>query len=319
MQFPEKAFLNRDGFPPEVQGILDRWGNLLDQVVNFGTNYLAVLDKSAEGYHDLSVLALTRHAIELLDGIAILIRRGAVGPSEPTVRGLIESTLQIEYMLKSDTVRRGIAYYVQHLHAQQEWAEKADPKTERGKQHAAILEKDASMDGFAPAPIESAPIVASIQKQLGRPEFVEVEAEWQRIRTAKPRKKVWWYVLFGGPESVEALAKTLDKHGWYEILYRIYSGGSHGSDALRGLRPKKGKGLFYQPLRYPHSATDLGSLAVSISLHLFTVLAAHYAKSDPRGISRWYVESIRNEYRQLLSIRFVEEDAAQKKDEREQK
>ncbi|HEV2292249.1 MAG TPA: hypothetical protein VGR35_00240 [Tepidisphaeraceae bacterium] len=139
---------------------------------------------------------------------------------------------------------------------------------------------------------------------LGRPTFAEVEAEWQRMRTVKPRKKVWWYMLFGGPDTIEALAKLLDKHGWYEILYRIYSGGSHGSDALRGFQPKKGKGLFYRPLRYPQLAPELASLAVTVGVHLFNVLAGHYAKRAPQGNSRWYVKNIMSEYAQLRSIRF---------------
>jgi len=307
MDAPNTQFLNRDGAAEEIMGVLERWATLIEKVVNFGTKFLPVLDKSVTGRHDLSALQLARHSLEMLDGVSALIRQSAIKACEPLLRSQIEATLQVTYMLESRAVERGLAYHVQHLHGRMEWAEKSDPTTLKGKQYAAEMMKDTSMDGMTMPAIDSAPIVASIMKQLATPELAPIEMEWQRIRTAgsKPRR-VWWYMLFGGPNSIELLAKEVKKHGWYEVLYRMFSGSSHASNALDGIRSVKGKGLLYQPLRHPQSGPMLGTLSVSVAMHLFTVLTNHYASKSPGGFSKWYVEEIMPEFKALQAISFTE-------------
>jgi len=223
------------------------------------------------------------------------------------LRGLVETTLQVEYMLAENPVQRGLAYHVQHIHKRIDSAEKRDPNTEKGKQHAAIVSKDAVMGGIQRTPVDSTAKVAALRRVLATPELAPIEKEWQSVRAGPPKKsKVWWYTLYGGPKTIELLAQSLSKHGWYEDIYRMLSGATHGSDALESFRAKKGQGLFVKPLRHPQSAPTCGRLAVILGLHLINVLNARYASQWPAGSSKWYVEQIQSEFLELQNIEFTD-------------
>jgi hypothetical protein len=88
--------------------------------------------KSPEVYHS-TIFLLTRHVIEYVDGVSLMIGQGVSQPCLPLLRSALEATMGVMYILKADTKRRALAYQVAHTHKRLKFYEQVDPTTVEGK------------------------------------------------------------------------------------------------------------------------------------------------------------------------------------------
>lgn len=311
MKDSRKEFLDRSKPDGQTRALLDRAGELLDRLVNYGTHMLPLVDQpTATGvrYH-LTISTLLLHGIEMVDGISILVRRGAIGPAIPVARSLMEGTLSLEYVLQADAERRAIAYQVQHMHAQIDFCRKLDPTTEAGKQFLAVLKKDRTLGGATFGAMDSTTPVEKVLAILGTEEFRPVEEEWKRVRGERGGK-VWWYSLFNGPRNIEGLAAALNKHAWYEVLYRRYSEDVHATDALSSLHRKIAGGLAYRPLRYPTEAPQVVSIITAMATNMYRDVLRHYCSGKIRAFEEWYAREVRPIHVEILHTTIVDRDRA---------
>jgi hypothetical protein len=63
------------------------------------------------------------------------------------------------------------------------------------------------------------------------PDFADTEREYQN--TLKKKSNPPWYSLWDGPGNIEQLAKHLNLHAFYEILYRTLSENVHSTNIIK--------------------------------------------------------------------------------------
>ena len=274
----------------------------MDRCVNYGTHLVATCDRSAGERHVISITMLGLHVVEALDAIAVLLRYCCADPAKVLLRNEMEAMFGIEYMAQSDSERKAIQYLLAHAHNRIDWYNKLNPTTETGKQLKAQFAKDSTFHDLDVVSLDTAAEIANLEKMLSRPEYSAVEAEWQRTKKERGGK-LWWYSLFEGPRNIEGLAGAVHGHGWYEGVYRIYSGEIHATNAIESLHTNHDMTASYQPLRYPIDLPNVAQMAVSIALRTYRCLIDMLVPAEKANYKHWYMREIKPDFSTLDEFR----------------
>ena len=70
------------------------------------------------GDENLGILMAFRHAIEMLDGVEVLLDASCVVASHPPLRSAFEASLTVRYVLANDIERRALSYVVGDIYEQ---------------------------------------------------------------------------------------------------------------------------------------------------------------------------------------------------------
>jgi hypothetical protein len=167
--------------------------------------------------------SLFRKMIELSDGVRVSAENGLKGPAELNYRGLLEAYLGFRYIIEDPklSVARAAAYKIGYHKHQIE-----------ATQYAI----DNDFVGNAKAVYEKALLFHT--NSLNKTEFYSLLEEFDRLQNANPRKHLpKWYSLYGGPKSVNKLAKIFEEDGrdLLQNMYGFLSTGAHNYLALRDL------------------------------------------------------------------------------------
>ncbi len=165
-----------------------------------------------------TVLMLTRHIIESVDGVSVLAERGCAENCGLLLRSAFEGQLGVLYILEADSKRRALSYQVAHAHRKIKMYRKYDPNDPLGKQFRAELKDDPMADVFDRVPGNLPEMVANLEGMFTKPEFLPIEQEWQATRKNKDPE---WFALFGGPRDVRSLAFHL-KLGAAYLTFRTH-------------------------------------------------------------------------------------------------
>ena len=274
---------------------------------------LKAANKTGQEYHSIPVL-LTRHVIESLDGVSVLIAQGSSHPCQAPLRSALEATLGVLYILQADTERRAYSYQVAHAHRRIKLYEKSDPTTDAGKEWRKVLSADPVGDILSLLPpIDYKKAIANLKSMLARSEFVPIEAEWQLLReynvdpvdpTKKTKKKrkadPEWYALFGGPSNMRDLAIKVGHPAMYEFLYRQWSTDVHAGSALDAVGRKGGVSVI-RPVRHPEILQTCAVLATTFSLLLTRTVLGFYAPEALSDFSTHYKDTIQSRQRELMT------------------
>lgn len=252
-------------------------------------------------YHS-SVLMLTLHVIESLDGVSILVSKGASHPCQPLLRSALEAVLGVLYILEKDTKQRALAYQLAHAHKKIKLYDRLDPTTSAGKELRNLLDGDPMEAVFNALPFINYPkLIANLQSMFAQPDFQPLEAEWQRLKAADTRKNdPAWFSLFGGPRSVRALAVHLHMAGMYEFMYRMWSENVHAGMAMEALGKKSGK-VVRRPIRHPEQLQSAVQHASTFALLLAKRLVEVYAPTKWPELQAHYIEKISKHAAELNS------------------
>ncbi|MGP0021180.1 MAG: DUF5677 domain-containing protein [Candidatus Sulfotelmatobacter sp.] len=307
MSEPLKELLDRHPQEP-IRPVVDAAAAMLDECVNYGTNLVVSCDKGASAIqgHMEAVVLLGLHVVEVVDAIAILIRHCSVNPAKNLLRSQMEAMFGIEYIAKGDRERKAVQYLVAHAHSRMDWYRKLDPTSATGRQLSAQLRKDSTFNELRIVELDTTANVDNLRKMLARQEYADVEAEWQRVRQQR-QGQIWWYSLFRGPERIEDLATAVGDHAWYEILYRIYSGEVHATNAIDSLHAthEVSKGT-YQPLRYPTDLPTVAQLATSMAVRSYNCLVRMLCPDEGNSFAHWYLNEVQPKYDSLLGCKIVD-------------
>ncbi len=255
--------------------------------------------QTRQEYHS-NVLALVRHVIESLDGVALMVSKGGSHACQPSLRSALEATLGVLYILVTDTERRALAYAVAHAHKRIKLYDRLDPTTAAGQEFRRQLEGDLFEDFFNRLPLVNyAARIANLQAMLARREYAPVEAEWQRLKAAHHRRQdPAWHSLFGGPGNVRELAARLKCAGMYELLYRFWSDETHAGNALEGFGLKDSAPV-WRPVRHPEQLQAAVHHGTALALHLAQRLIQVYAPARWPELQARYKERIASRADQL--------------------
>ncbi len=259
--------------------------------------YNVALEKAAntKENHQVTVFLLSRHVIECLDAVSVLVAKGCSNPCQPLLRSALEALLGLLYIFKNDTKRRALAYQLAHYHRRLSLYRKMDSTTQAGQEFRKHLDGDPVAASIV-ADVghqDFKALAASVERILAKPEFCAIEDEWKKRKKAK-NSDPEWYSLFGGPSSVRALAKEVGQPGMYEFLYRYWSNEVHAGSAMNATGKKDGKQVI-RPIRHPEELQQAVNLASSFGLMLGRRLLEVYAPER--------LEQFREEYQQKFQAR----------------
>ncbi len=250
----------------------------------------AAKDKS---WHHATVIVLTRHVIEHMDGVSVLVSKGCAQPCQPLLRSVLEAILGVFYILEADSENRGLAYQVAYIHKKINYYQRQDPTTNQGKQ----MRRDIATDPFAfvfdkPLLFDPQKKIAEGEDLLQLPHFQPIEAEWKRMKGAKSKRDPEWYSLFGGPTNVKELATKVRWGARYESLYRDWSNEVHASNALEDIGLMDGKPVS-SPIRQPEELQETANFAGQFGQFLGWKLVEVYEPAKLADLQRRYTDKIR--------------------------
>lgn len=301
MKSPNQDLLNRN-VHTLIEPRLTNAVRLIEKCVNYGTDLIATFNRETQFENSLPAIMLGLHAIETLDAIGVLVARCCNDPAAALLRMQVETLFSIRYMAEADSERRAIQYLVAHAHSRIDWYRKLDPTTETGKQLSAQIGKDGAFANIDVVSRNTDSEVRNLLSMLARPEYAEVEGEWQRIRAQK-KGKPWWYSLFGGPSSIEALATSIGEQVLYQLVYRQYSEEIHGTNVIGSLHVSHDRRPQFQPIRYPPPIPTTCNMAVAIMLYTFRALIKMLAPQQHDSYQSWYTAEIHTDFMNLRRFR----------------
>jgi Family of unknown function (DUF5677) len=234
---------------------------------------------------------MLRHILELLDAVAILVRQSSIDPCKTLLRSILETFLQLEYMLERNTQERALSFLVWHYHQQLKLANKANPADPSYAQFAQKLRADKSTSsGIAPPVIDKLDDhLHNLAQLLQLPLYAAAEAEYQHLAAtgAKIRN---WYQLFGNLNSFEQLANALNRQAFYEVLYRGWSGPTHGTDIMQNKLSASATGQAeIVQIRFVKDAQMVTHYAVSFGLMVYQAMTDKRIPGHKAEYANWYL------------------------------
>jgi hypothetical protein len=132
------------------------------------------------------------------------------------------------------------------------------------------------------------------------PLYQQAETEYQRLVT-QGEKNPAWYQLFNGPNNIDELAKRLNLSSLYEVLYREWSGPTHGTDIIHGkIFPNATSTVDFVQIRYAKDAQSIVSWGMTLSLRTFQTFIKNRLPDKEEDYKKWYL-TIRELYQRVSS------------------
>ena len=101
-----------------------------------------------------AALLLTRHVIEMVDGVGVLVGKGCAEPCKNLLRGALEAALGVLYIIERDSARRNLAYQLGHAHKRIKLYSKYDKNTLQGRAFDAEMKDDEFWQTMKPPPAD---------------------------------------------------------------------------------------------------------------------------------------------------------------------
>jgi hypothetical protein len=292
--------------PVDLMNLLSKFSSVIDDAVNFGTNLLKWdAERKLKGDENLLPLLFLRNILELADSISILIKNSSIEACKPLLRSLIENTFGLEYLLEKKTKERALSFIVWQTHKNIKLHEKQDSSTPKGKHFKKELEKDKLLKDateFFDKPLLKEAI-KNARDLLALPKYALIEKEYTSAISTK--RNLNWYSLFNGPENIEQLAKYLNRHAFYEIFYRSYSGDVHTTNVFQKkvVHNEDGTASIIQ-IRYPEEAQSITSNSLNIIFIANTIYYKARLPERKSDFNIWYSE-LRIPFQELLANKFI--------------
>jgi Family of unknown function (DUF5677) len=293
---PNKYLLDRKN-EKEIQKILNRMGRLLDEAVNFGSHVLDICrEKYSFSEYEIPIATTYTEFLSLVDGVAILIKKGSGDPIKPLLRTMLEMKFNIEFLLDEDEKRGVLAYQVSNVQKKIANYRLVDQTTPQGKEFI----KKTSHLGIDTLKFNPKENIERLEKALNKDKYKEVNEEWKRTKKEMGRRPSW-FSLYGGPRGIIDLAKHLGQESYYEIVYRNWSGFIHGGSAMDRLT-KFEDGIGINPgIRRLEELPQHLNFAIVFALEIFHKMIKKYNPDKSIMYSLWYVENIRKEFFELTN------------------
>lgn len=307
MTEPINDILPREDKQPEVEQLLLEFSKGIDEVVNFGTHILKWEVSEATGSDEnIPIAMMLRHILEMTDSLSILVKNSSIDPCKPILRGILETIFGLEYILQADTRNRALGFLVWHYHKELKLSKKLTPGEQANNQLKIKLQADNSTSTGITLPIISAlpQHIQNIQDLLALPLYATAEAEYQSLM-ARGASNPSWYQLFNGPRNIEQLATNLNRQGLYEVLYRGWSGPTHGTDIIQSKLSKSadGHGEIVQ-IRYVKDAQMVTQFAFNLSLITYQIMTDKRIVKHKTDYENWYL-TIREFFMRLTNEKLL--------------
>lgn len=303
------AFDNIDDFlgrnnDPKVKDLLNEWNLYFEKIVYVGGEIFNEILKKELGKDDfLPLVMLHRNAVELIDSISVLITNFCSEPARVLLRTLLETFFYCQYITEKNTKQRALSFLICHYHQKLDFNYKLDPSTQQGKQFKIELENDENLKNYKLADqILLKKVTKNLEELIHDELYNEVETEYQRIKKELKYRKPVWHEFFGGPPTIEKLAKHLKQVGLYHILYKSLSKSTHGSNIIDGLISpgSKESEVNFSQIRFPYSAQTVTQYTFTLALRIYRILIKHHLPEKEEAFNQFYKNEIQKFYLHII-------------------
>ena len=298
------SILDRDTALAQTLEIRELGRPVLRKVIDEAAGIFERSSQTApDGDENLGILMPFHHAIEMLDGVEVLLDKSCVVASRTPLRSAFEASLAVRYVLDADTGRRALCYVVADIYQRLRWYEEHDPDTERGKQFRAEVELPEDLDFPMPDVESTRKAAASLRSMLADGAYPPIANEYEEV-SKKRRGRTPWYSLFAGPGNLRELARAVGDLDDYLILYRTWSNTAHATDLNRQLtKVQDGSGPAVGVVRSPMGMPHTYVLAIYIGVEVTRAVLEHYRPGEAERFAEWYLEQISPVSEKLSSIK----------------
>ena len=309
-----KRLLDRDLAVASAKPLIDLIVPALHEAVDY--SLWALMRCEAAGEHDGRIhnsipLLLFRHVIEMSDGLEVLFQHSCVVSAVPILRSAFEAWLNLEYILKTDSERRSLAWLCCYAHQQLEYLERLDPSTPAGQEFEAVRQQEHAGDAKRHANLPK--VIANLYELLAMPYMAEIEKRYQeRIAqnnaSRQPGKQPankrlrhpHWYSLFDDLKSLRSLAARLGLESEYYLLYSKWSRLSHGNDLEAFIGSSSSGSRSFKAMRYASELNILGALAAKFLLSALVTTTNHFRRNELMR-DKW-IEEMQERVRRFMHL-----------------
>ncbi|MFH1288981.1 MAG: DUF5677 domain-containing protein [bacterium] len=278
----------------KLDDLLNNFSSKLSILNQYGISLLSYIgQKGPLKTEYVPVVCSLRHTMELLEGIAVLIRNQLADPSMLLLRGVFESVIQTLFILDKDVEIRGRSFMYYDLLNQIDWIEKMDSSSQKGKELQAWIQKDIYLNGtnFS-KPTDTDKHLSDLINQKGILDYAVIHAEYENQK-ANGRKIKNWFSLFNGPQNIEQVAADINLGGTYQIFYRHLSESVHGTGVVKGkIIAKNGKGVILD-IKAPDNIQYVVSTSISVSIILLKKIIDSLCPEKDKEWTEFYINEIR--------------------------
>ena len=293
------SLLDRETSLAQTHEIRALGGPVLRRVVDEAVGIFERCSQTGAGADEnLGILMPFHHAIEMLDGVEVLLDRSCVVASYTPLRSAFEVSLAVRYVLAGDIKRRALSYVVGDTYEWIHWYEEHDPESNRGKQFISEMGLAEGSD----FPMSNLADAEPLKTMLAREPFAPIAEEYKRV-SRKTSGRVKWYSLFGGPKSVKDLAGSLGQLDDYLIFYREMSKTVHGTDLSgRLITAQDGTSTSVSAVRSPIGMPRTYALSIYIGSEVSKAIMEHYRPDELTRLAKWYLEEVNPVVEKLSQI-----------------
>ena len=297
--------------PKEIQKdilpTIIHFGSVIDEVVNFGSHVLIWdLKKARGGDENVPPIMLFRHYLDLIDSISILAKHACGDTSKIILRSALEVTFGLEYLFEKNTYERSMDFLLMEITNEIRTLKKFNPRTPEGSNLYKVLEKEFSLkDLKLDQKVDFKKRIGEKEELLKLPQYSKSLSEYQRLKQ-NGKKNLKWYGFYDGPQNFLELSTYLKQQSLYELLYRKWSGPTHGTDIYLGrMLPKKGGGVDIVQLRYMKDLQEVVNYSLSLSVKVFNAFIRNRLPDRIVDFQSWYL-SIRDTMLKLSQHKLID-------------
>ena len=275
-----KDVLDRELRKAELKDVIGEMHPVLWEIVDEGS---WIIREAMERYDDnsenLAIPLLCYSQLDMLDAMATMCQEAIAIPAQLQLRSIHESHFFCRYLDTSNDLfkKRALAFVYEYHRNYMEIGK----RLERRKG-------------------ETSEWIDEHLVKLSDAGFGEIIEEHARLKKERPRFRIPWYSLFGGPSNRQDVVKLVlehipvnddggsDSHG---ILYKIYSQISHGNDHFLRMFTDEDGSTQIRSIRSFASVTDFvvcyGAAARMVVFSLCLLLSRNCANHKKRSIDLW--------------------------------
>jgi len=299
---PHKGLLDRDLYAVLVKENFSETTDLLEELVNYGSNLIPrCFESSEKKLHDtVIILNFLKQAVALLDSIDILTSKGSTVPCFLCLRSLFEISTYLEWIFQKDTEKRGSLYFVWDLRRKLRWTLSIKPETREYEAHERHM-SDSNVPVMPPG-VDAKLIdaqIALLNAKLLVPECASINQEFERIKNGLTDKD--WYTP-AGVSNFREMAKAVKRQGEYKVLYSSFSAITHGLALDQQISFSEGR-VNFEPIRNLIKLDEIFRHTLNLALRIYRSTLTHYRPGELENFNRKYMTEWRERF---LSVKSVE-------------
>lgn len=272
--------------------------DLVREFANYGSNLIPrALTTSNKELKDVVLIGcFLRHAVAMVDCVEVACAEGVVFAAHLPVRSLLETFIQMKWILAKDTSRRAAQYYVWNLRQRRRWDRRVIEGTPEREAFVAACQRE-HVDVLAS--VDQCRIDAAIAddqlvtEHLTRQEFTEIDAELERLQ--RSGADPYWFKPWG-PSSLRDMAKRLEMDLWYDVWYSELSAVAHGQLFRHHTEIEAGKARL-NPIRSFEGFHTIVQLTCILAFNIYRLILQEYRSGE--------LDAFRKTYREVWRERFL--------------